>query len=81
MNLTDISEYFTKQKRIYFLLTPHRNYSKIDLILSNKANMHRYQKNWNNPMHFIRSPRVKFNNNPNYRKPTSSKKMNISQMN
>ena len=60
MDLTDIYRTFHLNTKEYtFFSVSHGTFSKIDHILSNKANRNRFKKKWNNPLDFIASPWLK----------------------
>ena len=51
MDLTDIYRTFHPDTKEYtFFSVPHGTFSKTDHILSNKTNLDRYKKSWNNPL-------------------------------
>ena len=57
MDLTDIYRAFhPNKKENTFFSAPHGTFSKIDDILSNRANIHRYKNSWSIPLCLIRSP-------------------------
>ena len=50
MGLTDIYRTFYPNTKEYtFFSAPHGTLYELDHILSNKANLYRYKKNWSNP--------------------------------
>ena len=60
MDLTGIFRTFHPNEKEYmFFSTPHETCAKIDHIPSNKANLNRYKKCWNNPLYLIRSTGLK----------------------
>ena len=84
MDLTDIHRTFHPNTKEYtFFSAPHGTFSKIDHVLGNKANLYRYKKVGITPCILIAHHVVKleFNNNPNCRKPTNSRKLNSAQLN
>ena len=57
IDLIDIYKtYHPNTKEYTFFSAPHGTFSKTDHILSHKANLSRYQKNWNNLLYLIGSP-------------------------
>ena len=57
MDLTDIYRTFHPNRKEYtFFSAAHGTFSKIDHILGNKANVHRYKKNISNHLCLVRSP-------------------------
>ena len=60
MDLKDIYRTFhTNRKGYTFFTASHGTFLKIDHILGNKANFHRYKKNISNHLCLVRSPRNK----------------------
>ena len=84
MDLTDIYRTFHPNRKEYtFFSAVHGTFSKIDHILGNKANFHRYKKILVitcvlSDHHGIK---LEFNNNSNSRKPTNVWKLNSQLLN
>ena len=79
MDLIDIYiTFYPNRKEYTFFSAAHGTFSKIDHILSNKANFHRYKKILVTTCVLSDHHEIKleFNNNSNTRKPTNSWKLN-----
>ena len=79
MDLTDMYRTFHPSTKEYtFFSAPHGTVSKIDHLLSNKANIHRCKKIGVTPCVLLdhHGVKIKFNSNNTLRKPTNSWKLN-----
>ena len=83
MDLTDIYRTFHPNRKEYTFSAPHGTSSKIDHIIGNKANIHRYKKIGVTTCVLSDHHKVKleFNNNSTPRKPTNSWKLNSQLLN
>ncbi|XP_076422449.1 membrane-associated guanylate kinase, WW and PDZ domain-containing protein 2 isoform X12 [Peromyscus maniculatus bairdii] len=84
LDLIDIYRTFHPNKKEYtFFSAPHGTFSKIDHILGHKANLNRYKtiRITSCVLSDHHGLKLDFNNNKNYRKPTTSWKLNNAQLN